>query len=77
MRRGEFRTDDPLGAALHILVTVDGLGAYANDDIDGDGDSNDESESDDLDHPALRDLALTVAEHRLGLTPGLLRAAAF
>ncbi|WP_406096366.1 TetR/AcrR family transcriptional regulator [Kitasatospora purpeofusca] len=99
VRRGEFRTGDPLGAALHILVTVDGLGAYANDHTDHtdgtdgtdadadhtdhtdgtdaatDGDSSD-SKGDDVDHPALQDLALTVAEHRLGLTPGLLRAAA-
>ncbi len=64
VRRGEFRTDDALSATLHILVTVDGLGAYANDDTE-------------VDHPALRDLAITVAEHRLDLTPGLLRAAAF
>ncbi|WP_406115429.1 TetR/AcrR family transcriptional regulator [Kitasatospora purpeofusca] len=89
VRRGEFRTGDPLGATLHILVTVDGLGAYANDHTDHtdgtdaatDADSSDSSDSsdskgDDVDHPALQDLALTVAEHRLGLTPGLLRAAA-
>ncbi|MFB7381552.1 TetR/AcrR family transcriptional regulator [Kitasatospora purpeofusca] len=76
VRRGEFRTDDPLGATLHILVTVDGLGAYANDDIDIDSGSDGGSNGDNLNHPALQDLALTVAEHRLALSPGLLRAAA-
>ncbi|HEU0182699.1 MAG TPA: TetR family transcriptional regulator [Agromyces mariniharenae] len=27
---GEFRTDDPFGACVRILVAVDGVGAYAN-----------------------------------------------
>ncbi|MGW7527016.1 TetR/AcrR family transcriptional regulator [Streptomyces sp. NPDC054783] len=27
---GEFRTDDPLAATIHILVVLDGLGAHAN-----------------------------------------------
>ncbi len=30
--RGEFRTDDPLVAAIRILVVLDGLGAHANTD---------------------------------------------
>ncbi|MDI2127112.1 TetR family transcriptional regulator [Yinghuangia seranimata] len=63
VRDGEFTTDDALGAALRVLVTVDGMGAYAN------GDTH-------LDHPALDDMALTVAEHALGLAPGTLRARA-
>ncbi|MFE2374644.1 hypothetical protein [Streptomyces sp. NPDC059398] len=58
---GEFTTGDPLGVALCILVTVDGLGAYANDDTT-------------LDHPVLKDMALTTAERLLGLAPGSLRA---
>ncbi|GCD92613.1 TetR family transcriptional regulator [Embleya hyalina] len=62
---GEFDTDDALGAALHILVTVDGLGSYANADADIDV---------RLDHPALDDMAITTAEHELGLGRGTLRA---
>ncbi|MFG2822453.1 TetR/AcrR family transcriptional regulator [Kitasatospora sp. NPDC048365] len=62
-RTGAFTTDDPLAAALHVLVAVDGLGAYANDDQP-------------FEHPALGDLALTTAERVLGLAPGSLRALA-
>ncbi|MYW06651.1 TetR family transcriptional regulator [Streptomyces sp. SID3343] len=58
---GEFATDDVLGAALHILVTVDGIGAYANADTT-------------LDHPLLDDMAITTAERVLALPPGTLRA---
>ncbi|MEV6974033.1 TetR family transcriptional regulator [Kitasatospora sp. NPDC093806] len=63
VRAGDFTTDDALGATLHILVTVDGLGAYANDDTHPD-------------HPALHDMALGTAERHLGLPPGTLRGAA-
>ncbi|MCX4733737.1 TetR/AcrR family transcriptional regulator [Streptomyces sp. NBC_01363] len=57
---GAFTTDDSLGAALHILVTVDGLGAYANDDAQ-------------VDHPVLEDMAIVTAERVLGLARGTLR----
>ncbi|MFE5092732.1 hypothetical protein ACFRCI_20835 [Streptomyces sp. NPDC056638] len=49
--------------ALHILVTVDGLGAYANDDTQ-------------LDHPVLEDMAIATAEGLLGLARGTLRTRA-
>ncbi|MFB7594021.1 hypothetical protein [Streptomyces sp. NPDC056160] len=62
-RAGDFEVDDALGAALHILVTVDGLGAYANDD-------------EQVAHPALDDMVIAVAERLLGLAPGTLRARA-
>ncbi|MFF8609651.1 TetR/AcrR family transcriptional regulator [Streptomyces sp. NPDC015346] len=57
---GEFTTDDPHEAALHVLITVDGLGSYANDDAPMDG-------------PDVRDVAIETAEIRLGLAPGTLR----
>ena len=60
VRSGEFATDDPLGAALHILVNVDGLGSYTNDDAL-------------FDHPALHDMAIGTAERVLGLPTGTLR----
>ncbi|MGA4538356.1 TetR family transcriptional regulator [Uniformispora flossi] len=60
VRAGEFTTDDPAGATLHILITVDGLGAYANDEGQ-------------VDHPVLDDMALTTAERVLGLPKGTLR----
>ncbi|MBT2441790.1 TetR family transcriptional regulator [Streptomyces sp. ISL-36] len=63
VQAGEFTTDDPLKAALHVLVTVDGLGAYANDDTA-------------LDGPDLGDMAIETAETRLGLAAGTLRARA-
>lgn len=59
-RAGDFTTDDALGVALHLLVTIDGLGAYANDDTQ-------------LDHPALDDMAITTAERLLDLPEGTLR----
>ncbi|MFF2927847.1 TetR/AcrR family transcriptional regulator [Streptomyces celluloflavus] len=59
-RAGDFTTDDALGVALHLLVTIDGLGAYANDDAQ-------------LDHPALDDMAIATAERLLGLAEGTLR----
>ncbi|MEE1840899.1 TetR/AcrR family transcriptional regulator [Streptomyces sp. JV190] len=60
---GHFTTGDALGAALHILVTIDGLGAYANDDTR-------------MDHPELEDMAITTAERLLGLARGALRTRA-
>lgn len=62
VRAGEFTTDDALRAALHILIAVDGLGAYANDDAQPEG---------GLD---TSDVAIETAETRLGLAPGVLRA---
>ncbi|MFJ7200624.1 MULTISPECIES: TetR/AcrR family transcriptional regulator [unclassified Streptomyces] len=59
---GVFTTGDAPGAALHILVTVDGLGAYANDDAQ-------------VEHPALDDMAIATAERLLGLAGGSLRRA--
>ncbi|MFI1379434.1 TetR/AcrR family transcriptional regulator [Embleya sp. NPDC020886] len=61
VRRGELTTEDPLGVALHILVNIDGLGAYTNDDVP-------------FDHPALRDMTITTAERLLDLPVGTLRA---
>ncbi|MET9777891.1 TetR family transcriptional regulator [Streptomyces sp. NPDC006367] len=63
VRAGDFTTDDPLRTALHILITVDGLGSYAND----------EAPPEELD---MRDVAIETAETRLGLSPGTLRARA-
>ncbi|MFB6813916.1 TetR/AcrR family transcriptional regulator [Streptomyces sp. NPDC056347] len=57
---GIFATGDALGAALHVLVTVDGLGVYANDDAP-------------LDHPVLEGMAIATAERLLGLAPASLR----
>jgi AcrR family transcriptional regulator len=60
VRAREFVTEDPLGAALHILVNVDGLGSYTNDDAL-------------FEHPALHDMAIGTAERVLGLPAGTLR----
>ncbi|MCF2533975.1 TetR/AcrR family transcriptional regulator [Yinghuangia soli] len=60
VRSGEFTAEDAMGAALHILVTVDGLGSYSNDDVP-------------FDHPAVHDMALRTAERLLVLPPGTLR----
>ncbi|WP_406492198.1 hypothetical protein OG936_02445 [Streptomyces sp. NBC_00846] len=48
---------------MRLLVTVDGLGAYADDDTQ-------------VDHPVLEDMAITTAERLLGLTRGTLRTRA-
>ncbi|MDT0611112.1 TetR family transcriptional regulator [Streptomyces lancefieldiae] len=64
VQAGEFTTDDALRTALHILITVDGLGSYANDDAQPEG---------GLD-PS--DMAIETAETRLGLAPGTLRVRA-
>ncbi|MFI1189885.1 TetR/AcrR family transcriptional regulator [Streptomyces californicus] len=63
VQAGELTTDDAHKAALHILITVDGLGSYANDDT-----PQEEME--------VRDAAIETAETRLGLAPGTLRARA-
>ncbi|GHH84111.1 hypothetical protein GCM10018781_72740 [Kitasatospora indigofera] len=62
VRSGDFTTPDPLGACLVILVAIDGLGAYANDEPQ-------------FTHPALDVLVFTTAERELGLTAGMLRDA--
>ncbi|MFI1288645.1 hypothetical protein ACH4VM_09160 [Streptomyces sp. NPDC020792] len=60
MRAGDFTTDDALGACVVILVAIDGLGSYANDDTR-------------FTHPVLDTLLFTTAERELGLEPGRLR----
>ncbi|MGW0550009.1 TetR/AcrR family transcriptional regulator [Streptomyces altiplanensis] len=59
--RGEFRTDDPLVAAIRILVVLDGLGAHANTDTGNRP-------------PAIRRMAVSTAERELGLPDGTLTA---
>ncbi|MEU3844720.1 TetR family transcriptional regulator C-terminal domain-containing protein [Streptomyces sp. NPDC028635] len=55
----EFRTDDPLVAAIQILVVLDGLGVHANTDT--------------TNRPAaIVRLAATTAERELGLSHGAL-----
>ncbi|MER6980882.1 TetR/AcrR family transcriptional regulator [Streptomyces carpinensis] len=60
VRAGEFTTDDPMGACLVILVVIDGLDSYVNDDAP-------------FTHPALDSLVFTMAERELGLPSGALR----
>ncbi len=64
VERGEFRTPDPVLAAVHILVVLDGIGMLVNSDSLQD------------DPPAVRDLPFVTAERELGLAPGTLTAAA-
>ncbi|GHB96283.1 TetR/AcrR family transcriptional regulator [Streptomyces rochei] len=59
----EFRTDDPMVAAIQILVVLDGLGMLVNS-----ADTED-------DPPAVRRLPITTAERELGLAEGALTAA--
>ncbi|MFK0214807.1 TetR/AcrR family transcriptional regulator [Streptomyces sp. NPDC090298] len=59
VERGEFRTDDPRAAAIHILVVLDGLGSHANTDRS------------DLPEAVAR-MAVTTAERELGLAYGTL-----
>ncbi|MEE1814757.1 TetR family transcriptional regulator [Streptomyces sp. SP18ES09] len=59
VERGEFRTDDPRAAAIHILVVLDGLGSHANTDRS------------DLPEAVAR-MAVTTAERELGLAYGSL-----
>ncbi|WCN04808.1 TetR/AcrR family transcriptional regulator [Streptomyces sp. M92] len=60
VERGEFRTDDPLVAAVQILVVLDGLGMLVNS-ADTGGDP-----------PAVRRMPITTAERELGLPAGAL-----
>ncbi|MFH8240829.1 TetR/AcrR family transcriptional regulator [Streptomyces sp. NPDC018321] len=62
VERGEFRTDDPLVAAVQILVVLDGLGMLVNSADTGD------------DPPAVRRMPITTAERELGLSAGALTA---
>ncbi|MFB7516719.1 TetR/AcrR family transcriptional regulator [Streptomyces sp. NPDC056144] len=57
--RGEFRTDDPRAAGIHILVVLDGLGVHANTDHSNRPES-------------VRRMAVTMAERVLGLADGAL-----
>jgi AcrR family transcriptional regulator len=59
VERGEFRTDDPYVTALQIIVVLDGLGAHANTDTS-------------YRPAAVTRMAVTLAEHELGLAPGTL-----
>ncbi|MER5757870.1 TetR family transcriptional regulator [Streptomyces sp. NPDC002082] len=54
VRNGEFATTDALGACVVILVAIDGLGSYVNDEPP-------------FTHPALDTLVFTTAERELGL----------
>ncbi|MFM9370694.1 TetR/AcrR family transcriptional regulator [Streptomyces sp. Da 82-17] len=63
VRDDEFRTDNPLLTAIHILVVLDGLGAHANTGT--------------VDRPdAVARMAVTTAERELGLESGTLSAIA-
>ncbi|MYR44988.1 TetR family transcriptional regulator C-terminal domain-containing protein [Streptomyces sp. SID5910] len=57
---GEFRTEDPMVAAVQILVVLDGLGMLVN------------SVDTDNDPPAVLRLPVTTAERELGLPIGTL-----
>ncbi|MFF5256207.1 TetR/AcrR family transcriptional regulator [Streptomyces leeuwenhoekii] len=61
---GEFRTGDPVLAAIRILVVLDGLGMLVNSADTAD------------DPPEVRLMPATTAEGELGLPPGTLTAAA-
>ncbi|MFB6550563.1 TetR/AcrR family transcriptional regulator [Streptomyces sp. NPDC056405] len=63
VRRGEFRTGDPLVAAIQILVVLDGLGMLVN------------SADTAVDPPAVRLMPVTTAERELGLPAGTLATA--
>ncbi|NBE55668.1 TetR/AcrR family transcriptional regulator, partial [Streptomyces boluensis] len=59
VRDDEFRTDNPLLTAIHILVILDGLGSHANTGT--------------VDRPdAVARMAVTAAERELGLEGGVL-----
>jgi AcrR family transcriptional regulator len=62
VERGEFRTGDPLVAAIQILVVLDGLCMLVNSADTGD------------DPPEVRRMPVTTAERELGLPPGTLTA---
>ncbi|MFJ6997499.1 TetR/AcrR family transcriptional regulator [Streptomyces sp. NPDC003090] len=59
--QGEFRTDDPYGVTIQILVVLDGLGAHANTGTAARPE-------------AVARLAHTTAERELGLPDGALTA---
>ncbi|MCX5205406.1 TetR family transcriptional regulator C-terminal domain-containing protein [Streptomyces sp. NBC_00237] len=61
---GEFRAEDPVAAAIQILVVLDGLGMLVN------------GSSTDHDPPEIARLPMTTAERVLGLPVGALSAAA-
>ncbi|MEU1050083.1 TetR family transcriptional regulator C-terminal domain-containing protein [Streptomyces sp. NPDC005897] len=63
VERGEFRTADPLLAAIRILVVLDGLGMLVNSVDTAD------------DPPEVRLMPALTAERELGLTAGTLTAA--
>ncbi|OEJ23514.1 TetR family transcriptional regulator [Streptomyces agglomeratus] len=65
VEQGEFRTDDSMMTAVHILVVLDGLGMLVNS-----GDTGD-------DPPAIRRLPATTAERELGLPEGTLSEGAW
>ncbi|MEV7794432.1 TetR family transcriptional regulator C-terminal domain-containing protein [Streptomyces sp. NPDC087512] len=60
---GEFRTEDPMAAAIQILVVLDGLGMLVN------------SADTDDDPPVVRRMPVTTAERELGLPVGTLAPA--
>ncbi|GAA5031893.1 TetR/AcrR family transcriptional regulator [Streptomyces siamensis] len=60
VRAGDFTTSDPAEACLVVLVVIDGLDSYSNDDTS-------------FSHPALDALVFTTAERELGLRKGDLR----
>ncbi|MFF8715085.1 TetR/AcrR family transcriptional regulator [Streptomyces sp. NPDC015184] len=60
VRTGDFTTADPLGACVVILVAIDGLDSYANEDGS-------------FAHPVLDTLVAATAERELGLPTGSLR----
>jgi AcrR family transcriptional regulator len=57
---GVFRTDDPLGASVRILIAVDGVGSYVNDEAS-------------FEHPSYEHFVTDTAEWALGIEPGALR----
>lgn len=59
VERGEFHTDDPHVTALQLIVVLDGLGAHANTDTS-------------YRPEAVSRMAVTMAEHQLGLPSGTL-----
>jgi hypothetical protein len=59
---GAFATDDPFGAAVRILIAVDGVGSYVNDEAS-------------FEHPSYEHFVSDTAEWALGVESGILRAA--
>ncbi|WP_415949353.1 hypothetical protein [Streptomyces sp. KLOTTS4A1] len=73
IERGGFATPaGSLRAALHILIAVDGVGAYANTDArDSNTDAREGAGSEEI--MDLGDLVIETAETHLGLAPGTVR----